>query len=94
MISSHFKEHIAQELGTPIVKIKAVSGGDISKAYCVFTSTQRFFLKVNKSANALKMFLTEKDGLDLVESREDGKKLGVPEDILNSLFPPSTKVSR
>ena len=34
---------------------------------------------------------TEKEGLDLVESREDGEKLGVPEDILNSLFPPSTK---
>ncbi|NND80672.1 MAG: phosphotransferase [Maribacter sp.] len=68
MISSHFKEHIAQELGTPILKIKAVSGGDISKAYCVFTSTQRFFLKVNESANALKMFLTEKDGLEIISN--------------------------
>ena len=34
---------------------------------------------------------TEKEGLDLVESREDGEKLGVPKNILDNLFPPSTK---
>ena len=78
MISSHFKEHIAQELGAPILKIKAVSGGDISKAYCVYTSTQRFFLKVNESANALKMFLTEKDGLEIINNT---KTIKAPEVI-------------
>ncbi len=64
MISSHFKKHIAQVLGSPISKVNTVSGGDISKAYCVHTSTQRFFLKVNKSAIALEMFLAEKKGLE------------------------------
>ena len=64
MISSSFKEHIAHILGSPISKVNAVSGGDISKAYCVHTSTQRFFLKVNESAIALGMFLAEKKGLE------------------------------
>ena len=64
MISSAFKEHIAQALGSPISKVNTVSGGDISKAYCIHTSTQRFFLKVNESAFALKMFLAEKKGLE------------------------------
>jgi len=64
MISSHFKEHIAQVLGSRILKAEPVSGGDISKAYCVHTSTQRYFLKVNERDNASNMFQTEKLGLD------------------------------
>ncbi len=64
MISSRFKKHIAQALGSPISKVNTVTGGDISKAYCVQTSTQRFFLKVNESAIALEMFLAEKKGLE------------------------------
>ena len=64
MISSHFKEHIAQALGSPISKVNTISGGDISQAYCVHTSTQRFFLKVNESVIALDMFLAEKKGLE------------------------------
>ena len=64
MISSRFKEHIAQAIGSPISKVNTVSGGDISKAYCVHTSTHRFFLKVNESAIALEMFLAEKKGLE------------------------------
>ncbi len=63
-MSSNFKEHIAQVLGSHISKINTVSGGDISKAYCVYTSTQRFFLKVNESSIALEMFLAEKKGLE------------------------------
>ena len=65
-MSSNFKEHIAQVLGSPISKVNTVSGGDISKAYCVNTSTQRFFLKVNESAIALEMFLAEKRGLESI----------------------------
>jgi hypothetical protein len=64
MISSHFKDHIAQALGSLISKVNTVTGGDISKAYCVHTSSQRFFLKVNESAIALEMFLAEKKGLE------------------------------
>ena len=64
MLSSSFKEHIAQKLGSPIVSVKPVSGGDISRAYCVHTPTHRFFLKVNQSAFAFEMFLAEKKGLE------------------------------
>ena len=64
MISSSFKEYITHVLGSPIKKADPVSGGDISKAYCLHTSTNRFFLKVNERQNALKMFQTEKSGLD------------------------------
>jgi len=64
MISSHFKEHIAHALGSHISKINTISGGDISKAYCVHTSAQRFFLKVNESAIAFEMFLAEKKSLE------------------------------
>lgn len=78
MISSHFKEHIAQVLASPISKVNTVSGGDISKAYCVHTSTQRFFLKVNESAFAFEMFLAEKKGL---ESINLAKTIKAPEVI-------------
>jgi hypothetical protein len=37
---------------------------------------------------------TEEGGLDLVESREDGEKLNVPRDILDSLFPPGLKANQ
>ncbi|MBT8314404.1 MAG: fructosamine kinase family protein [Maribacter sp.] len=66
MLSSSFKEHIAQILGSPIIKADPVSGGDISSAYCIHTSTHRYFLKVNERENASKMFLTEKLGLDTI----------------------------
>ncbi|MCP4976061.1 MAG: fructosamine kinase family protein [Maribacter sp.] len=66
MMSSSFKEHLSQVLASSISKIEPVSGGDISKAYCVHTSMQRFFLKVNESGFALEMFLTEKKGLESI----------------------------
>jgi len=64
MLSSNFKSHISQVLDCPVKKVEPVSGGDISKTYCVYASTQRFFLKVNTSAFALEMFLAEKKGLE------------------------------
>jgi len=64
MLSSSFKDYIAQVLASPISKIERVSGGDISKAYCVHTPMQRFFLKVNESDFALEMFRAEKKGLE------------------------------
>ena len=78
MISSNFKEHIAQNLGSPISKVNPVSGGDISQAYCVHTSTQRFFLKVNASVIASKMFLAEKKGLENINL---SKTIKAPEAI-------------
>jgi fructosamine-3-kinase len=75
MISSSFKEHLAQVLGCPIKKVESVSGGDISKSYCIHTSTDRFFCKVNENENALQMFLAEKAGL---ESIKEAKTIRTP----------------
>lgn len=63
MISSNFKEHLVYVLGCPITRILPVSGGDISKAYCIQSATDRFFCKINQSDHAPPMFLTEKLGL-------------------------------
>lgn len=64
MISSNFKVHLESVLGCNITNAEPVSGGDISKALCIHTSTERFFCKINQSSVALKMFQTEKLGLD------------------------------
>jgi len=66
MISSNFKEHLEHVLGCPISKVNALSGGDISKAFCIHTATQRFFIKLNRGAIALEMFLAEKEGLESI----------------------------
>ncbi len=66
MLSSNFKEHIAQLLASPILKVDRVSGGDISKAFCVESAMQRFFLKVNENRFALEMFTAEKKGLESI----------------------------
>lgn len=63
MISSSFKCHLQQILGRKITQIMSVSGGDISSAYCLHTSTNRFFCKVNQSEYAPTMFITEQLGL-------------------------------
>ena len=76
MLSSSFKTHISQVLGCLITRVEPVSGGDISRAYCIHAQTQRFFCKVNNSPVALKMFATEKAGL---EGIQQSKTIKVPE---------------
>lgn len=66
MLSSNFKSHIGQVLGSSIKNVEPVSGGDISTAFCVYTPTERFFCKVNDSARALDMFFAEKAGLEYI----------------------------
>ena len=75
MLSSSFKSHISQILGCKVLKVEAVLGGDISKAFGVYTQTQRFFCKVNDSPCALHMFNMEKAGLEHIERT---KTIGVP----------------
>ncbi|EAR02829.1 fructosamine kinase family protein [Maribacter sp. HTCC2170] len=66
MISSSFKHHLEHVLGCPITRFEPVSGGDISKAFCIYTATNRFFSKINQSDLAKEMFLTEKLSLDSI----------------------------
>ncbi|WP_262709580.1 fructosamine kinase family protein [Pontimicrobium aquaticum] len=45
---------------------KSISGGDISSAYNIKTQNQDYFLKVNGSSNASKMFSSERAGLNTI----------------------------
>ena len=76
MLSSGLKSHLGQILESTIQKVEVVSGGDISKAYCIYTPTQRFFCKVNNSAIAMEMFIAEKDGLEIIDH---SKTISVPQ---------------
>ncbi len=73
---SSFISHIGHILGCKVIKIETVSGGDISKAYKIYTRTHRFFCKVNENPSALQMFNTEKAGLEHIEHT---KTIRVPE---------------
>ena len=37
-------EHISRLLGSTVIKTSALSGGDISNAYCLNTKNERFLL--------------------------------------------------
>ncbi len=76
MLSPSLKSHIGQILNGTIQKVEAVSGGDISKAYCLYTPTQRFLCKINNDPSALKMFDTEKEGLKEINL---SKAIAVPQ---------------
>ena len=57
---------ISELLGEPIEKYSPISGGDISTAFLLYTANNRFFLKTKRGENALKMFETERLGLDAI----------------------------
>lgn len=58
--------HIAEIIGEKIKAFRPVSGGDISKAFLLETSQNRYFLKTNNHQEALIMFLAEKLGLETI----------------------------
>lgn len=58
--------HLSAVLACPIKNITSISGGDISKAYCLQTTTERFFCKTNTSSDAENMFALEKAGLQTI----------------------------
>lgn len=60
------KTYVSSLLNYSITKILPVSGGDISKAYQINTTNNSYFLKVNKAADALKMFQNEANGLQSI----------------------------
>jgi len=59
---------ISDLLDSPIKSYSSISGGDISAAYLVETSNNRFFLKFNPSQVAYSMFDVEKKGLEAIAS--------------------------
>nr|WP_078346039.1 fructosamine kinase family protein [Mucilaginibacter pedocola] len=46
-----------------IIKAQSVSGGDINEAYCLQTSDNKYFIKVNSAKRFPNMFEREAEGL-------------------------------
>lgn len=67
-MNTELQNHISFLINQPIKNIFPVSGGDISWAYKVETEAKTYFLKVNRSKNALPMFTKEKSGLETIAS--------------------------
>jgi len=66
MLSQEFINHLSNLLESKTENIQSVSGGDISSAYVIKTSSENFFLKVNSNVTALDMFLSEEKALKTI----------------------------
>jgi len=73
------KAHIEYLLCIKINTISPISGGDISKAFLLETESERFFCKINREADALKMFEAEKLGLEVIS---ETNTIAVPKVLL------------
>lgn len=61
-------EELSLGLGFKINTVSPISGGDISKAFCIETDQGKYFLKINQEAFALDMFEKESLGLEEIAS--------------------------
>ena len=57
-------QHIFNDCNLNVQRYEQVHGGDINKAYCLFTSTGKYFLKVNDKNEYPLMFEREANGLN------------------------------
>jgi len=57
-------QNIFKDCGLNVQRYERVHGGDINSAFCLFTSTGNFFLKVNDKNRYPLMFTREANGLD------------------------------
>ncbi|MCB0472638.1 MAG: fructosamine kinase family protein, partial [Flavobacteriaceae bacterium] len=57
---------ISDQTGEIILAHHPLTGGDISNAFLLKTHNSRYFLKTNRSVDALKMFRAEKAGLEAI----------------------------
>jgi fructosamine-3-kinase len=62
-------KNIFDDCGLIVQRFEQVHGGDINKAYCLFTSTGKYFLKVNKKDEYPLLFETEAKGLDKLRAQ-------------------------
>lgn len=65
-MDTSFVDFLSEKLHTTIKSYQPISGGDISNAYLIETSLEKFFLKLNKNPNALDIFTAEKKGLETI----------------------------
>lgn len=59
---------LSRQLGKEITGFKAVSGGDISRAYHLQAHDGDYFMKVNSASSAREMFRAEQEGLQAIEA--------------------------
>jgi fructosamine-3-kinase len=59
-------ENIFDNCGLNVHRYEQVQGGDINKAYCLFTPTGKYFLKINDEDKYPGMFTKEANGLGLL----------------------------
>lgn len=57
-------KNIFDDCGLIVQRFEQVHGGDINRAYCLFTPTGKYFLKINKKDAYPLLFETESKGLD------------------------------
>lgn len=67
------KDYIGGLIGTKIKKCMPVSGGDISRAYVLYTDSDRLFCKLNSSSAAKSMFEAEEEGLKAIDKTKTVK---------------------
>lgn len=59
-------QDIFKDCGLNVQRYEQVHGGDINSSYCLFSSTGKYFLKVNDEGKYPGMFAREANGLDLL----------------------------
>lgn len=61
-------QNIFSICGLNVQRYEQVHGGDINKAWCLFTSNGKYFLKINDRVKYPGMFQKEANGLDLLRT--------------------------
>lgn len=77
-LNDKLKSYLEDILSEKIKTISSVSGGDISSAFKIETSSEKFFLKMNANDFALDLFTKEAAGLNEIAST---KTIAVPKII-------------
>ncbi len=66
LLTMEILQNIFTECGLKVQRYESVHGGDINDAYCLITSTEKYFLKVNDKNKYPLMFEKEARGLELL----------------------------
>lgn len=72
-MKAEIKDFIGALIGTKIKNCVPVSGGDISRAYVLYTDSDRIFCKLNSSSAAKSMFESEEEGLKAIDKTKTVK---------------------
>lgn len=74
-MTPQFKNHFEHVLDETILNFTPITGGDISKAYRINTTQASYFLKLNATESALKIFKSEASSLKYIR---DTKTIKTP----------------